>query len=502
MTSSATYDIAPDETSEPELAAAVANSVRGCRSLAQTGFAKRAELLRAIAAALEGAASELVELAIEESGLTLARLNGELARTTFQLRFFADIVVEGAFLKATIDHADPSWPPAPRPDLRRMLQPLGPVVVFAGSNFPFAFSVAGGDTASALAAGCAVLLKVHPGHPRLSAATGALVRQAAEAVGLPADVFQLIYGESAGRAAVVHPAICAASFTGSIRGGRALFDLASSRPAPIPFYGELGSLNPVFVTPTAATERLAEIAAGFRDSFTLGTGQFCTKPGLLVLPHDVDLEVLSAGLSDSATSTMLSERIRGAYSTRLSELTDSPDVDPLVLGTATGSRNVTPTLLVTTVEAAIRDQHNLLAECFGPVSVVALYRDESELLDLVAQLEGQLTATVFGSEQDPLTGTLVSALAEHAGRVIVGGWPTGVAVSWAMQHGGPYPATTAPTSTSVGAAAIERFLRPVAYQSVPDALLPPPLRESNPLSIPRLVDGRLILGPNQSTRSP
>jgi NADP-dependent aldehyde dehydrogenase len=479
-----------DDTSDVELEANIERATLASRVLAHTSVAERAALLRAIAARLDDAGAELVDLAVEESALTPARLRGELVRTTFQLRFFADLVLEGSFLRATVDHADPAWPPAPRPDLRRMMQPLGPVVVFAGSNFPFAFSVAGGDTASALAAGCPVLLKVHPGHPRLSIATGALVRLGAQDAGLPADVLQLIHGEVAGRAAVLHPVVRAAAFTGSLTGGRALFDLASSRPDPIPFYGELGSLNPVFVTPAAAAAQLPEIAAGFRDSFTLGTGQFCTKPGLLVLPHDADLDVVKAGLAGAGATTMLSGRIRDGYANRLAELLASPDVTPAVLGSESGPRDVTPSLLVTTVASALRDQHNLLAECFGPVSVIALYRDEIELLELAAQLEGQLTATVFGSEQDPLTGQLVSALAEHAGRVIIGAWPTGVAVSWAMQHGGPYPATTAVTFTSVGAAGIERFLRPVAYQSVPDGLLPAALQERNPLGIPRLVDGR------------
>lgn len=476
----------------PTLTEQLAASIEAASYLAQAELDERAALLRALAQGLELESADLIAIAAEETALGPERLRGEVARTAFQLRFFADIVTDGAFLQATIDHADPAWPPAPRPDLRSVRQPLGPVLVFAGGNFPFAFSVLGGDTASALAAGCPVLVKAHPGHPRLSFATARMARDIARQSGFPAGVLDLVLSEADGRVALQHPAIKAAAFTGSLRGGRALYDLATSaRPDPIPFYGELGSLNPVFVTPRAACSRAEEIAAGFRASFTQGVGQFCTKPGLLVVPREMDLDVFAQGLSDSPPAPMLSDRIAEVFTTRVNELLDAPGVSVLVRGGPDGLRSAAPTLLATTVSDALSLPEVLLTEAFGPSSLIATYRDEQEAFALARGIEGQLTATVFAAEDadDPLAARLIPALAERAGRVIVGGWPTGVAVTWAMQHGGPYPASTADGSTSVGARAIDRFLRTVAYQSVPDALLPSALREANPLGIRRRVDG-------------
>lgn len=459
---------------------------------ALTRLDHRARSMRAAAAALDAAGADLVPLAADESALTRARLTGELARTTFQLRFLADLVDDGDFLDATIDHADPCWPPGPRPDLRRINHPIGPVAVFAASNFPFAFSVAGGDTAAALAAGCPVVVKAHPGHPRLSAAVGALLRGAIEEIDIDPDVVQLVYGVDAGRHLLLHPAVRAAAFTGSVAGGTALLDLAASRSDPIPFYGELGSLNPVVVTPEAARTRLADIAAGFRSSFTLGAGQFCTKPGLLVVPVDCDLTALTTGLADMPPARMLTHLIHAGYQARLSELIADPHVDVLVAAASTSADTVSPTLLVSAVSHARSPDTNLLRECFGPASVVLTYVDEPELLAFLDGLPGQLAAAVFGHPDDPLTGAILTRLASHAGRVLHNSWPTGVAVTWAMQHGGPYPATTTPTTTSVGTAAVARFLRPVAYQSIPDTLLPPELRDANPLGLPRRVDGHRV----------
>jgi NADP-dependent aldehyde dehydrogenase len=453
----------------------------------------RASCLRAVAAVLEKAADELVAVAGEETNLSGQRLVGELGRTTFQLRLFADVLDEGAFLRATIDGPDPDWPPGPRPDLRRMVVGLGPVVVFAAGNFPFAFSVAGGDTASALAAGCPVVVKAHPGHLRLSARTGEIVVDALRAAGAPEGTFSVIYGEEAGRRAVSSDDICAGAFTGSLRGGRALFDLAVGRPVPIPFYAEMGSLNPVFVTGAALARRGEEILSGWATSFTLSGGQFCTKPGLLFVPAgSVSDEALEGALAPHRSGTaLLSEDITRRYTETLSELERHPGVRVVVAGDESDGTGPGPTVLATTVPALLAAGDELLVECFGPTSVVVSYGDEEELLSAARAFGGQLTGVVHGEESDGVVPTLLALLADRAGRVIWNGWPTGVSVTGAMQHGGPYPATTAPLDTSVGTAAMDRFLRPVCYQSVPDPLLPEALRQGNPLGIPRRVNGQM-----------
>jgi NADP-dependent aldehyde dehydrogenase len=453
----------------------------------------RAACLRAVAARLEEGADELVAVAGAETNLSVPRLVGELGRTTFQLRLFADVLDEGAFLGATIDGADPDWPPAPRPDLRRMMVGLGPVVVFAAGNFPFAFSVAGGDTAAALAAGCPVVVKAHPGHLRLSALTGAMVEDALRAQGAPAGTFAVIYGEEAGRRAVVSDRICAGAFTGSLAGGRALFDLAVGRPVPIPFYAEMGSLNPVFVTGAALADRSEEILSGWATSFTLSGGQFCTKPGLLFVPaRTVSDEALVAALAPHRSGTvLLSEDIERRYGATLSALEGQAGVRVVVAGDRGDGTGPGPTVLATSVAELLAAGDELLVECFGPTSLVVAYENEEELLAAAAALAGQLTAVVHGQESDGVVPSLLALLADRCGRVIWNGWPTGVSVTAAMQHGGPYPATTGARDTSVGTAAIDRFLRPLCYQSVPEALLPEALRHDNPLGIPRRVNGRV-----------
>ena len=401
----------------------------------------------------------------------------------------ADEVDAGAFLDATIDHADPGWGMGPRPDLRRMRVPLGPVAVWAASNFPFAFSVAGGDTASALAAGCPVLLVVHPGHPRLSERTGRVLREALVGAGAPDGVFALVEGQEAGRRLIQHPRVAAGAFTGSLRGGRALFDLASGREAPIPFYGELGSTNPAVVTRGAATARAAEVAEGFAGSMSLGVGQFCTKPGVLLVPSGSPLPGLVADrLRNASGAPMLNDRIREGYGHALGALA-SHEVVEVLAGTVDPAADPAPTLLRTSAAEVIADPRPLTAEVFGPAALVVEYDDDEQLLDAVRVFEGQLTATVHGEPDEQVVPALLTALSERAGRVLWGGWPTGVTVSYAQQHGGPYPATTAIGTTSVGTAAIERFLRPVAYQGLPDALLPEPLRDANPWGVPQRVDG-------------
>ncbi|TWE14203.1 aldehyde dehydrogenase (NADP(+)) [Prauserella muralis] len=452
------------------IAEVLAAAETAARPWAKLPLERRAAALDAVADALDGAAGELVPLAQQESHLPEARLRGELGRTTFQLRLFARQVREG--FEVIADEADPDWPVGPRPALRRVLVPLGPVVVFAASNFPFAFSVAGGDTASALAAGCPVAVKAHPGHPRLSDATGEIVARALTGAGAPEGTFAVFHGDEAGRDAVLDPRVKAVAFTGSLRGGRALFDLAMSRPEPIPFYGELGSVNPVFVTPAAAEARAGEIASGYVDSFTMGAGQFCTKPGLLVVPSESGLaEAAAERVRAKAAAPLLNERIATGYTAGLGRLTGHADVRVLVRGAETED-GPAPTLLATTASALLEHGDELGAECFGPVSLVVRYDDEEQLLAVARSLEGQLTGTVHGEESDAVAPSLLEELAARAGRVLWNGWPTGVSVTHAMHHGGPYPATTSPLHTSVGTTATARFLRPVAFQNVPKQLMP------------------------------
>jgi NADP-dependent aldehyde dehydrogenase len=462
------------------------------RPWAMTSRDGRARVLEAIAADLDGAADELVPLAQEESHLAEARLAGELSRTTFQLRLFAEVLREGGYLDVRVDHADPGWGMGPRPDIRRQLIPLGPVLVFAASNFPFAFSVAGGDTASALAAGCPVLVKAHPGHPRLSERTAELVASAAERAGAPAGVFDVFFGLDEGRSAVVDPRVKACGFTGSITGGRALFDLAVGRPAPIPFYGELGSLNPAFVTPAAAEARPKEIVEGFIGSFTLGAGQFCTKPGVLLVPAGSELPGLldEASLPDPAP--LLNDRTLQQYAEAVGDLLRHEGVEPSRLAAAGIADPPAPSLFFVTAQGFLADLADLSRERFGPTALVVTYDDPAEVVAVACALDGQLTATVHGEAVDLVAAELVTELTDLAGRVLWNQWPTGVTVSYAQQHGGPYPATTAVGSTSVGTGAISRFLRPVAYQNLPQDLLPADLLD-DAVDLPRRVDGRLLL---------
>jgi len=483
------------DASDPDVAATVGAAASAGDVWAATPAVGRKRALDAIAEALDAHTDELVTVAARETHLIQTRLRGELKRTSFQLRLFGDVLVDGSFLDARIDHADPDWPMgAPRPDLRRVLEPVGPVVVFAAGNFPFAFSVAGGDTASALAAGCPVILKAHFGHPELSALTGRLVVGALADAGAPTGLFTVLFGAEAGRQALTDPRVKAASFTGSIVGGRALFDLANARPEPIPFFGEMGSVNPVFVTRAAARLRPEQVARGFIDSLTLGAGQFCTKPGVLFVPANsavVD-HLGSAELPPAAQ--LLNSKIQDGYTTSVDQLIGHDDVTVLAQGNGTFADPPTATVLRTTVDAVLQDAEKLLGECFGPTALVVTYQDETELLAVARQLVGQLTAAVHGEPDDEVVPELVRLLAKKVGRLLWNQWPTGVSVTYAQQHGGPYPATTAAATTSVGTAAISRFLRPVAYQGFPASLLPTTLTDANVLRIPRRVDGILTDG--------
>ncbi|WAB82472.1 aldehyde dehydrogenase (NADP(+)) [Microcella daejeonensis] len=473
------------------LDARLARSLAAAAAMRRSTIAERAAWLEAGAEALDAHAAELVALAGEESHLPAARLTGELARTTNQLRLFAAVIREGSWLELTIDHDDPSTVP-PTPDLRRMLVPLGPVAVFAASNFPFAFSVAGGDTASALAAGNPVVVKVHPGHPRLSERVATVLGDALVAAGAPEGVLETAAGREEGIALVQHPAITAVGFTGSIPGGRALFDLAASRPDPIPFYGELGSLNPVVITAAAIAARGQALAEGLVGSFTLGAGQFCTKPGVVLVPAGSGFaEQVASGAQAVATQPMLMPRIAEGFETIAARLAAVEGVRTLspALPSAVEQGGATPLVLAAPARTVLAAPDALLEECFGPAVLLVEYADEAELHAVLRALPGGLTATLHAEESDEVDATL-ALLEAVAGRVLFAGWPTGVAVSWAQHHGGPWPATTS-LFTSVGASALRRWLRPVAYQQAPESRLPLELREANPLGLPRRVDGVL-----------
>lgn len=456
--------------------------------------AERAAWIFATADALDAAADRLVPLATEESALPEPRLRGEVARSSGQLRLFADALEDGALQELIIDLADPDAAPVPRPDLRRMLIPLGPVLVFAASNFPFAFSVSGGDTASAIAAGCPVVVKCHPGHPRLSEAVAEVMITALRVAGAPDGTLGLIYGDQVGVEALRDPRVKASGFTGSVAGGLALHEIAVSRPDPIPFYGELGSLNPAFVLPGAVEERRTEIASGFVASYTLGVGQFCTKPGLLFLPagHGLEKEIVAAA-EDVASARMLNDRIHQGYTRGLAKLRERDGLEPLVAGDES-DQAASASLFKTTVPRLIEDASVLLTECFGPTSIVVEYEDD-ELYAAASLFSGNLTATVHGADSDKdVALRLLPLLQERAGRVVWNGWPTGVAVSWAMQHGGPFPATVGSIHTSVGTTAARRFQRPVCFQDTPGDLLPELLRDRNPLKVSRRVNGEVTRG--------
>jgi len=437
---------------------------------------ERAGWLEALAAAIEADRAGLVALARAETHLSEARLDGEVTRTAAQLRFFAGVAREGGYLEAVVESPDPSLVP-PRPDLRRMLRPLGPVAVYTASNFPFAFSVLGNDTASALAAGCPVIVKAHPGHPELSRRTARLAADV-----LPDGWFALVEGMEAGVELVRHPQVCAAGFTGSVRGGRALFDIAVSRPDPIPFYGELGSINPVVVTRAAAAERAADIAAGLVGSFTRDAGQYCTKPGLVFVPEGGGVEdAVRQALGGAPASRQLTPGMTEAFADGVAGLAAHPGVEVLRASATEGES--APAVALLAASTFLADPHSFLAECFGPLTVVVAYRDD-ELDAVVGALEPSLTATIHRGAGEDVTA-LAAALTPLAGRLLFDGWPTGVAIGWAQHHGGGWPSTTASIHTSVGATATRRWLTPIAYQDAPQDVLPPELRDGNPLRIPR-----------------
>ncbi len=464
-------------------------------AFARSGGAQRAILLESIAKHIEAALPLLIEMIPRETGLPEARVRNETARTCMQLRLFASVLRDGDWLDVRIDHGDPARSP-PKPDLRSMRRALGPVAVFGASNFPLAFSVAGGDTASALAAGCPVIVKAHPAHPGTSEIVGLAIQTAIRECGLPAGIFSLLFDaeHNVGAALVTHPVIQAVGFTGSQRGGRALLALAAQRQQPIPVYAEMGSVNPVFILPAALAARAETIAEGLHVSVMLACGQFCTSPGLVLTADGAGYERLRARLKslfgESNTATMLTPGIAEAYRHGIKTFAQYPGVHVLAQRDCSGSQG--GAALFETDAATLLAHPELAEENFGPSTVLVRAESAAQLIKLAEHLDGQLTATVH-AEGDELGdhANLLDVLQTRAGRVLFGGFPTGVEVNHAMIHGGPWPASSDSRSTSVGSAAILRWVRPVALQNFPDALLPPELQEKNPLRLRRLVDGKL-----------
>ena len=455
----------------------------------------RAAFLDAIAANIEALGDTLIARAAEETGLPVARLTGERGRTTGQLRLFANWVRAGGADEPRLDSALPQRTPLPRADLRLRHIGIGPVAVFGASNFPLAFSVAGGDTASALAAGCPVIVKGHPAHPGTSELVGRAIRAAVLAAGLPEGVFSLVTGTSheLGSALVADPRVKAVGFTGSRTGGLALCRIAAGRPEPIPVFAEMSSINPVFLLPAALEARAEALAAGFVGSLMMGAGQFCTNPGLVIALSGPALDRFIAAASplvaSASAATMLTPGIAGAYAKGVATLEGSADVTELAHGLEGGPNACRPALFVTEAEAFLREPV-LSHEVFGASSLVIRCANEADMAAVAGALEGQLTATLHLDAADhALAASLLPVLEDKAGRILANGWPTGVEVCHAMVHGGPFPATSDPRSTSVGTLAIRRFLRPVCYQDLPEALLPAAVQTGNPLGLPRLIDG-------------
>lgn len=487
---------------EDQLTTATSAAAAAYPSFSTLDPAAHAAFLDAIADNIEAIGEELIIRAGQETGLPAARLTGERARTTGQLRLFANVVRQGDFRGVRIDPALPERTPMPRADIRQRQIPLGPVAVFGASNFPLAFSTAGGDTASALAAGCPVVFKAHNAHPGTSELVGQAIAKAVADAGLHPGVFSLIYGPGAsiGQALVADPAIKAVGFTGSQAAGIALMNTAAARPEPIPVYAEMSSLNPVFVFEGAlsgSAEQIDALAAAYVTAVTGSSGQLCTSPGLLFAPAGELGDKLAAAVgravSACAGQTMLTEGIAGSWNAGAEALGSADGVTVVGQGTAGPTENApAPTIFGTQVRDFVTN-HVLHQEIFGAASLVIRYASTAELLEAIGRLEGQLTASLQLTEADYATAApLVPALEQKVGRIIVNGWPTGVEVGHAMVHGGPFPATSDSRTTSVGTLAINRFLRPVAYQNLPQELLPAPLRDTNPWQLNRRVDGTVV----------
>lgn len=456
---------------------------------------QRAAFLEKIGEEILALGDALLQRANAETALPEARLTGERARTIGQLKLFADAIREGSWVEASIDRPQPERKPLRKPDLRRMLVPIGPVAVFGASNFPFAFSVAGGDTASALAAGCPVIVKAHPAHPGTSEMVARAVTAAAKATGMPAGVFSMIHGNKPQTSIqlVTHPAIKAVGFTGSLRAGRAIYDAAAARPEPIPVYAEMGSTNPIFILPEALKQRGAQIAEGLVQSVTMGVGQFCTNPGLAFALAGGELESLQKDAAEHAAKvaggTMLHDGICEQYHAGVEKIKQVPGVK--MLTEAAPAKTTAPASVFATDTKTFLREETLQEELFGPATLIVACQATEDFIAIANALSGQLTATIHGTDEDLKNHCdLIFALSHKVGRLLINGFPTGVEVCASMQHGGPYPATTDSRSTSVGTYAIKRFARPLAFQNFPDSLLPAELRNENGLGIWRLVDNQ------------
>ncbi|MEN8774322.1 MAG: aldehyde dehydrogenase (NADP(+)) [Akkermansiaceae bacterium] len=490
------------EALEPTFYSATTNDLQKAVSFATEAFQTyskidpktRAKFLRTIAEKINAAGSDITPRMMAEAGLPEPRCEGERGRTAGQLNMFADLIEEGSWVDARIETADPDRAPIPKPDLRSMRRPLGPVAVFCASNFPLAFSVAGGDTASALAAGCPVIVRAHSAHAGTAEIVASAIQAAVIECGMPEGTFSMIFdsGIELGTALVTNPGIKAVGFTGSRSGGRALMDAAAARPEPIPVFAEMSSVNPIFILPGAMAERGEAIAQGLVSSVTLGAGQFCTCPGL-VFGHTSEAfeSTLQGGFNDAAPATMLHGGILNNFATGLKKLRGQSGVDTIAEVSSDETNKACPAILKASA-SDFTSNSELSAEIFGPSSLVIECGSAEDMIQAARSLEGQLTATIHGTNEELANaGELLQILEQKAGRVIINGFPTGVEVNSSMVHGGPYPATSDGASTSVGTGAILRYTRPVSYQGFPDSSLPAELQEANPAGIARLVNGKL-----------
>lgn len=484
------------EATRQEIDAAIQKAEEAFLQYSAHSGRERALFLEKIADEIMALGDGLIRRCNEETGLPAARLTGERGRTVNQLRLFAQLLREGSWVDARIDTADPERQPVPKPDIRSMQKALGPVGIFGASNFPLAFSIAGGDTASALAAGGPVVVKAHPAHPGTCEMIAYAIQNAIEKTNMPEGIFSMVHGQSTevGMAIVEHPLIKAIGFTGSLRGGKAIFDAAVRRIEPIPVYAEMGSTNPVFILPGALREKKTEIAKGLTASVTLGAGQFCTNPGLVFWEASEDAaqfqNEMASNFQEAVSATMLTAGIYQAYKSAIDNLDKHASVKVLVKGKTEGTGFQGTACMLQTSAAHFLANARLEEEVFGPSTLTVTANHKSELLEIARKLQGHLTATLWANEEDLQNyADLIRILERKAGRLIRNGFPTGVEVCHSMVHGGPFPATTDSRSTSVGTLAITRFTRPVCYQNFPDALLPDELKNDNPLGIWRLVNG-------------
>lgn len=478
---------------ENNISEMISQSALAFDTYSKTTISKRAAFLLSIVASLEQIKEQIISTASEESNLAIGRINNEYGRTVNQIKLFADYIKEGSYLEATIDYADPDRQPMPKSDIRRMLVPLGPVVIFGASNFPLAFSTIGGDTVSALASGCTVLYKCHPGHPRTSKLVSGAIAKALEDTGLPEDTFiHMELDNEESQAVVMHPLVEGIGFTGSYKAGKLIYDLTQKREKPIPVYAEMGSVNPIFLLEKKSEINIEELALKYANSLTLGVGQFCTNPGIIFIPErvkDTFVNVLSTELSKVIPQAMLTSQIAHDYHRKLKNYT------PLNYGHGAyvNENLASPAIKIVEAETWVNEP-KYHEEVFGPYGLVITYGKNEDLDELIKGLEGQLTITLWATEEELVQNKwIMDQLQRKCGRLLFKGVPTGVEVGYAMQHGGPFPATTDSRSTSVGIYAIKRFLKPIAFQDCPEILLPEELQSENPLAISRLENGKYII---------